>query len=85
MLLKSIIENLQLLQQLPFLWETVFAIIFCLIYLIYYLKHSQPHFLIKGVYDAKRKNLRKPLPPFPNGWYNVSWSKDIKPGMVKNI
>lgn len=29
--------------------------------------------------------MRKPLPPFPNGWYNVARSKEIKVEQVKAV
>ena len=60
-----------------------FAII--VLYLLYYYKYHNPHFLIKGNYDIRKKNLRKPPPPFPNGWYNVLKSKEIKSEEVKSV
>ena len=41
--------------------------------------------MIKGVYDVKRKNLRKPPPPFPNGWYNVTTTKELPREGVKAV
>jgi len=43
-----------------------------LLYIIYYLKFNSPHFLSKGVYEQSKKNLKKPPPPFPNGWFNIA-------------
>jgi hypothetical protein len=51
-----------------------------LTYLAYYLKFSRPHFLIKGEYPQGKKNLRKPPPPYPNGWYNVAKGAEIRAG-----
>lgn len=49
-----------------------YSLAFIVLYIVYYLKFSKPHFLTKGVYEQSKKNLRKPPPPFPNGWYNVA-------------
>jgi hypothetical protein len=48
------------------------AIVFILLYICYYAKFAKAHFLIKGKYDAKKKNIGRPPPPYPNGWYNVA-------------
>ena len=63
------------LMELKYFWEGLGLITFGLIYLAYYLSFREPHFIIRGTYDPKRKNMRKPPPPFPNGWYNVANSK----------
>jgi hypothetical protein len=46
--------------------------VFLLLYICYYAKFANPHFLIKGKYDTKKKNIGRPPPPYPNGWYNVA-------------
>lgn len=48
------------------------ALIFALLYVCYYAKFANAHFLIKGKYDSKKKNIGRPPPPYPNGWYNVT-------------
>ena len=55
--------------------ELAIGLAIALIYLAYYLKFSKPHFLIKGQFDASKKNMRKPPPPYPNGWYNIARAK----------
>ena len=81
----SLIETLEQLYHKEFFWEVVCIGMFVLLYLVYYVKFRRPHFLIKGVYDVKKKNLRKPLPPFPNGWYNVAFANELAPDTVKAV
>ncbi len=61
------------------------ALVFVVLYTVYYFKFREPCFVIKGEYDISKKNLRNTPPPFPNGWYNIGKSKELKPEQVKPI
>jgi cholesterol 7-dehydrogenase len=52
------------------------------IYLVYYCIFRNPHYLIKCKYNTKKKNIGRPPPPFPNGWYNICFSHELP---VKNV
>jgi hypothetical protein len=41
--------------------------------------------ILKGEYDTSRKNMGRPLPPHPNGWYVMCRSDELKNGDVKSI
>ncbi|KAG0230421.1 hypothetical protein BGW41_002524 [Actinomortierella wolfii] len=41
-------------------------------------------FVPEQVYDQKRRSLQFP-PPFPNGWYKLAKSGDVKPGQVISV
>jgi hypothetical protein len=56
-----------------------------ILYFIYYLKFKTPHFFIAPKYDSKKKNLKNPPPPYPNGWFNAMWSHELKAGEVKPV
>ena len=66
-------------------WEIFFSTILAILYLLYYRKFRKPHFVIKGAYDPRKKHLRKPLPPFPNGWYNALIAKKLPAEGVKAV
>ena len=40
---------------------------------------------IKGVYDQKLRNIGKPLPSFPNGWYVALRSNELPKGKVEAV
>ena len=42
-------------------------------------------FRVKGNYDQKLKNIGRPLPAYPNGWYVAIHSKDLCKGKVENV
>ena len=46
-----------------------------ILYLIYYNRYRKPHVVIKASSTYKRKNIGRPPPPYPNGWYNLMSSK----------
>ncbi len=45
------------------------------------------HFIVRmeGKYNPKKKNIGKPIPPYPNGWYIVCESNNVKPGETRAI
>lgn len=50
------------------------------LYLIYRSIFKGIVFKTTGVYDVKQKKIGRPLPPYPNGWYVASRSKDLHKG-----
>ena len=74
----ALLVTIEGLSELNYFWDILTVIAFALLYLAYYLRYRQPHFLFKSTYDPQRKNMKKPPPPFPNGWYNVARSPDVK-------
>ena len=59
--------------------------VFICFYTLYVVKFRTPHFLIKGEYDTAKKNMRKPPPPYPNGWYNVLRASELGPGQARPV
>lgn len=51
-----------------------------ILYSIYYYHFREAEFIIKPQYDVNKKKMGKPLPPYPNGWYVATHSKDLKKG-----
>lgn len=47
------------------------------VYLYYFKYHVV---IMKGDYDTRLKKIGRTIPPFPNGWYIVCKSKDLKTG-----
>ncbi|KAF9163058.1 hypothetical protein DFQ26_002965 [Actinomortierella ambigua] len=45
---------------------------------------NEMQFVPEQVYDQKRRSLEFP-PPFPNGWYKLAKSGDVKPGQVISV
>jgi cholesterol 7-dehydrogenase len=82
-------EEVLLWIQLFWQWEYSFHVTatlsFALLYACYYAKFAKAHFLVKGTYDTKKKNIGRPPPPYPNGWYNVIRADELKPGDVRSI
>lgn len=54
-------------------------------YAIYYYFFRYLSIRMKGHYDISKKKLGRTLPPYPNGWYIASKSKDLASGEVKSI
>jgi cholesterol 7-dehydrogenase len=54
-------------------------------YLAYYCIFRNPHYLIKSKYNTKKKNIGRPPPPFPNGWYNICFSDELPIKCVKSV
>lgn len=50
------------------------------IYLIYLCLYRTPHYKITGKYDVKKKKIKRQLPPYPNGWYNLMRATELKKG-----
>ena len=74
----SFFETASALYQHEWFWTVSLPLTLTFFYLLYYLRYSSPHFLITGDYDIKKKNLRKPPPPYPNGWYKLLNSSDLQ-------
>lgn len=55
-------------------------IVVILLYIVYYLIFKGITFRIKGNYNQKLKNIGRPLPAYPNGWYVALHSKDLLKG-----
>jgi hypothetical protein len=53
------------------LYKITIPTLFLLSYIIYWVFYRRPHYKITGVYDVAKKNMRRPPPPYPNGWYNL--------------
>lgn len=53
---------------------------FVLAYMIYRYTFRGIIFRTVGNYEQKLKNIGRPLPPFPNGWYIVARSSELKKG-----
>ncbi len=68
-----------------YFWEITTSTIVILLYALYYYTFSRAHFLIKPKYDTTKKNLRKPPPPYPNGWYNAIRAELLPPLAVKPL
>lgn len=81
----SSLQDIELLHQNPSFWYWALLILTIILYLAYYYRLRAPHFLFTGKYDISKKNMRKPPPPYPNGWYNVAKAHEIKPGQVKPV
>lgn len=67
------------------MWVPISVGLFLLAYLLYYIRFRKPHFVIKSDYEVKKKNIGRPPPPYPNGWYNVLLAAHLQKGTVKNI
>lgn len=65
--------------------EIIIAASVLIAYLLYYIKFRAPHFLIEATSQHKKKNIGRPLPPYPNGWYCVSKSSSLRKGEVKSV
>ncbi len=42
-------------------------------------------FEVDGKYNKKLKNIGKPLPPYPNGWFVALHSYELKEGESKYV
>lgn len=61
------------------------TLVFVVSYGLYYWRYRTPHFLIKSENDVKKKNIGRPPPPYPNGWYNITDAASLKPGDVRSV
>jgi hypothetical protein len=56
-----------------------------LLYIAYLFVFKGAIFKSVGNYDQRVKNIGRPLPPYPNGWYIVLHSKDLQKGKVESV
>lgn len=65
------LESLYKWRSHEYFWEVTITALITLLYILYYARFRKPHFLIKTDNEVKKKNIGQPLPPYPNGWYNI--------------
>jgi hypothetical protein len=58
----------------------IYSLVIILVYLLYRVYFKGIIFSTRGDYDAKRKNIGNPLPPYPNGWYVACRTSDLLKG-----
>jgi cholesterol 7-dehydrogenase len=56
-----------------------------ILYTLYYWRFKNPHFLIKNENETRKKNIGRPPPPYPNGWYNITEAHSLKVGHVRSV
>jgi len=68
-----------------FLWQILLSIAIGIAYLLYYLKYRAYIWIQKGDLRETRSFRGKSLPCFPNGWFKLVNSQDLKKEQVKYI
>jgi hypothetical protein len=56
-----------------------------LLYIAYISIFKGATFKSSGSYDQRLKNIGRPLPAYPNGWYIVLHSKDLQNGKAESV
>jgi cholesterol 7-dehydrogenase len=62
-----------------------FIPVLLILYVLYYKKYGFYIFKQKEQYTQKKHRIGKTLPPYPNGWFVLMFSRDIKIGESKYI
>jgi nitrite reductase/ring-hydroxylating ferredoxin subunit len=73
------------LDQLYSNWLLFLALTIVILYSVYYSIFSYFTVRMRGDYDIYKKNIGRSLPPYPNGWYIATKSKDLSPSTTKTI
>jgi len=60
-------------------------IVLFIAYLTYCAYFKGITFKISGKYNPKDKNIGRPLPAYPNGWYIATHSKDLEKGKSQAV
>lgn len=83
---------LEVLALLSSAWPTFLSSIkfqlfflFAILYLIYYKKYGFYYFIQKKPYTQGRHRLGKTLPAYPNGWFVILKSEELKLGETKYV
>lgn len=63
----------------------VYMIVVLIVYLIYRAIFKGMIFTITGDYEQKGKNIGRPLPAFPNGWYVALRAKELENGKSEAV
>lgn len=73
------------LPDLPATSTLLLILLSLLAYLTYLCLYRTPHLRITGKYDVKKKTMRRQLPPYPNGWYNLMRASELKKEEVRAV
>lgn len=84
MLMVNLYNIIEMLYKIPYISElneifpySIHIIVILILYLAYYAYFNGITFKIVGNYNPKDKNIGRPLPAYPNGWYIAIHSKDL--------
>lgn len=63
----------------------LYSFVTLIVYLIYRAIFKGMTFRAKGNYDTKLKNIGRPLPAYPNGWYVALRSDKLEKGRSEAV